>query len=199
MKKYGNLFFIAIVIIINAVFLRIVYRNAIQKSERDITDVSQAESKQMIHDFVINKDYLNLKTSAINYNTNPDEFIPDILPIEANSYISQKYKENHKGVDFVAEKNSVINSTAAGFVEKVVEDKYFGKTIVINHLNGDLTLYGHLSKFLVSEKDFVQKGEVIGVIGNTGNSSSTHLHYGIIKNKEFVNPEKFIRGEYEKK
>lgn len=53
----------------------------------------------------------------------------------------------------------------------------FGNCVIISHSNGASSLYGHLASYSVAEGDSVQKGQVIGVIGSTGNSSGVHLHF----------------------
>ncbi|MCR9252915.1 MAG: M23 family metallopeptidase, partial [bacterium] len=64
----------------------------------------------------------------------------------------------------------------------------YGKRIVILHGEGYQTRYCHLSAFKVEEGDVVKKGEVIGLVGNTGLSTAPHLHYEILKDGENVDP-----------
>lgn len=69
----------------------------------------------------------------------------------------------------------------------------YGRYIEIEHDNGIVTLYGHLSERLVNVGDKVSKGQVIGKSGNTGNSSGPHLHVGVKLNGEIQNPCDYIR------
>lgn len=64
----------------------------------------------------------------------------------------------------------------------------YGNVIIINHRNGYETLYGHLNSIGVKVGQVVEKGESIGVMGNTGRSTGTHLHFEIIKNGTVENP-----------
>ena len=62
--------------------------------------------------------------------------------------------------------------------------------IIIRHSNSLETVYGHLSKINVSKGQKVVRGQVIGEVGNTGNSTGPHLHLGVRLNGSYVNPEK---------
>jgi len=68
----------------------------------------------------------------------------------------------------------------------------YGNYIVINHGSGYISLYAHLSKIMINEGDFVQKGDVIGKSGNTGNSTGPHLHLEILENGLLVDPELYL-------
>ncbi|HBY21446.1 MAG TPA: peptidase, partial [Clostridiales bacterium] len=61
------------------------------------------------------------------------------------------------------------------------------------HSNGYETLYGHLSKIMVSEGDSVTKKDKIGLMGNTGRSTGSHLHLEVIKNEKKLNPLNYVR------
>ncbi|WP_415930248.1 M23 family metallopeptidase [Zhenpiania hominis] len=66
----------------------------------------------------------------------------------------------------------------------------FGNCIIIDHGNGIQTLYGHLSKIHVKKRKKVARGQFIGEVGSTGNSTGPHLHLGVKINGCYVNPEK---------
>lgn len=96
----------------------------------------------------------------------------------------------HRGIDVVAPEGTPIRASRGGnvYLHYPPPTKYykghpvFGGMIVLYHGSGTYTLYGHLSKSYVKLGQFIQRGEVIGVIGNTGISTGTHLHYEIIYN-----------------
>jgi len=97
--------------------------------------------------------------------------------------------EFHTGVDISAKPGTPIRSPADGKVEKVWYDRALGLTIKIRHGYGIETLYGHLSKVLVREGEEVKRGQVIGLVGNTGSrSTGPHLHYEVRLRGRAVNP-----------
>ncbi len=64
----------------------------------------------------------------------------------------------------------------------------YGNLVELQHNFGLTTRYGHLSKFKVAPGDVVKRGDVIGVVGSTGRSTGTHLHYEILANGKLINP-----------
>ncbi|QRQ99486.1 M23 family metallopeptidase [Dyadobacter sandarakinus] len=84
----------------------------------------------------------------------------------------------HNGSDLDLETGDSVRSTYDGMVRIVAWDgSGYGRFIVVRHYNGLETLYGHLSKQLVESGQLVKAGEVIGLGGNTGRSTGSHLHY----------------------
>lgn len=95
----------------------------------------------------------------------------------------------HNGIDLTAPRGTKIYATADG---EVVQANYttggYGKKILIDHGYGYKTLYGHCQKILVEPGQKVKRGEVIGLVGNTGLSTRSHLHYEVWINNRPVNP-----------
>lgn len=69
----------------------------------------------------------------------------------------------------------------------------YGKTVLIAHPGGFKSLYGHLSRIIVREGQYVRQGQLVGKSGNTGYSSGAHLHFEIIKNGRHINPYKYMK------
>jgi murein DD-endopeptidase MepM/ murein hydrolase activator NlpD len=86
---------------------------------------------------------------------------------------------HHNGID-IATADTII-ATASGIVEKVDYSKTLGKYLIINHLNGYKTIFGHLDKVLVYRGQTVLSGQAIGLPGITGLSTGRHLHYEVSK------------------
>lgn len=100
-----------------------------------------------------------------------------------------KIKVFHAGFDFAAPVGTEIHATGDGVVEKVENNLHgYGKMVLINHGYGYKTLYAHMSEFKVVPGQMVKRGQVIGLVGNTGLSTGPHLHYEVWKNGEKVNP-----------
>lgn len=98
----------------------------------------------------------------------------------------------HTGIDFAAKEGTEVKVTASGTVSFVGWDDVYGNLVVVDHQNGYLTYYGHNSKILVNTGDFVKRGEVIALSGNSGRSSAPHLHYEIRKDDIPIDPKDFL-------
>lgn len=99
-----------------------------------------------------------------------------------------KTAKMHTGMDFAAPKGTEIYATGNGRVIKAVYDEGYGNHVIVDHGYGYQTLYAHMSAFKVREGETVNRGQVLGLIGSTGLSTSPHLHYEVIKSGNKVNP-----------
>ena len=94
------------------------------------------------------------------------------------SNFGPRWGRQHKGLDIKVYIGDTIRAAFSGKVRIVrYEAAGYGKYIVIRHPNGLETIYGHLSKQLVDENQEVRAGDVIGLGGNTGRSTGSHLHF----------------------
>lgn len=125
--------------------------------------------------------------SAHNFSdvTIPDDYTIDMkgfcMPTP-NTRITSKFgprrRRMHSGLDIKVYVGDTIVSAFDGRVRVVrYERKGYGNYVVIRHNNGLETIYGHLSKQLVEENQYVKAGEPIGLGGNTGRSTGSHLHF----------------------
>ncbi|NDI36922.1 M23 family metallopeptidase [Chengkuizengella sediminis] len=103
------------------------------------------------------------------------------------SYYGYRWGSLHAALDMVSG-NKKILAADTGTVVSAGWNGSYGNAIVIDHNNGYRTLYGHLSSIHVSAGMNVERGEQIGVMGSTGNSTGPHLHFEIIKNGAQQNP-----------
>ncbi|GAU09043.1 peptidase M24 [Desulfoplanes formicivorans] len=101
-------------------------------------------------------------------------------------------REFHKGLDISAPKGTPIYASAEGKVVMVHRTHGYGKNILIDHANGIVTRYAHLSKYAVKKGDRVKRGQLIAYVGNTGRSTGPHLHYEVRVNGVPVNPLRYI-------
>jgi len=130
--------------------------------------------------------------------TDPD--IPSIWPASGtvtSEYGERRLTHTHKGIDIANNTGTPIRSTANGTIIAVGTSGNFGRRIMIYHgtdENGTtyVTIYAHLSNFSVKAGDKVSQGEIIGLMGNTGYSKGTHLHYEVRVNGTPVNPRMFL-------
>ena len=135
-----------------------------------------------------------------NTVTIPDTFRIDMrgfcMPT-TNTKITSKFgprrRRMHNGIDVKVYIGDTIRAAFSGKVRMVkYERRGYGQYIVIRHDNGLETIYGHLSKQLVNEDQYVEAGEVIGLGGNTGRSTGSHLHFEMRLNGNRVNPEIYL-------
>jgi murein DD-endopeptidase MepM/ murein hydrolase activator NlpD len=101
--------------------------------------------------------------------------------------------EFHKGVDIGAPNGTPVHAPAAGRVVKAGMGSGYGREIEIDHGNGIVTVYGHLSGYNVVPGQTVAKGEVIGYVGHSGRTTGYHLHYEVQIRGTAVNPHKYLR------
>ncbi len=101
-------------------------------------------------------------------------------------------KEFHSGLDISNKKGTKINATANGVVSYAGQKLLIGNLITIDHGHGILTKFGHLNKILVKQGQKVKRGDIIGLMGNTGRSTGPHVHYEVRINGAPVNPQKYI-------
>lgn len=102
------------------------------------------------------------------------------------------FTKMHKGVDFGAPTGTPIMAAADGVIERASRFGGYGNYISIRHDGATKTAYAHLSKYAKGVKagSRVKQGQIIGYVGTTGNSTSPHLHYELIKHGKHVNPTK---------
>ena len=98
----------------------------------------------------------------------------------------------HAGIDISNRVGTPIIAPARGAVTFAGRDGAYGIAIILDHGNGIVTRYAHLNRALVVVGDYVQRGDVIGEVGNTGRSTGPHLHYEVRLNGTPVNPMRFI-------
>jgi murein DD-endopeptidase MepM/ murein hydrolase activator NlpD len=100
-----------------------------------------------------------------------------------------KTRRMHTGMDFTANVGTEVYATGDGVIEELEKSGWgYGNAIVINHGFGFKTRYAHLSAFKVKHGQRVKRGELIGLVGNTGKSTGPHLHYEVVKGGVKVNP-----------
>ncbi len=103
-----------------------------------------------------------------------------------------KAEEFHSGLDIAADRGTSVHAPAPGTVVFTGEQTEFGLSVILEHGHDIRTIYGHLSKILVASGQQVERGQVIGLTGNTGKSSGPHLHYEIIVKGHSVNPRLYM-------
>ena len=125
---------------------------------------------------------------------------PSIQPVEG--WITSEFgyrkspftgeRDFHSGLDIANKIGTGVNTTADGRISFAGRKMYYGNLVVVDHGFGKVTKYGHLEKILVTPGQQVKRGEVIALLGNTGQSTGPHVHYEVLINGTPVNPLKYI-------
>lgn len=109
-----------------------------------------------------------------------------------SSHVGYRWGSYHKGIDIAGPSNRSILAADNGTIVFAGYQGSFGNKIEINHNNGMKTIYAHLSSINVKVGQVVQKGQQIGVMGSTGNSTGVHLHFEVYKNGALQNPLNYL-------
>lgn len=118
-----------------------------------------------------------------------------IFPIPKNTLTSTSPfgdGRGHKGYDLVAPYGTPIYAVKAGTVVRASWYSGYGYCVDVDHGNGIVTRYGHASKFCVSVGDKVNQGDMIALVGSTGNSYGNHVHFEVIIGGKRVDPAPYI-------
>ncbi|MDD3628811.1 MAG: peptidoglycan DD-metalloendopeptidase family protein [Candidatus Humimicrobiaceae bacterium] len=121
------------------------------------------------------------------------EHTPDMWPTWGT--ITTRFggrRGGHRGLDIANRTGINVNATASGVVIFSGWHGGYGKKVMIYHGFGYTTVYAHLSSIYVNVGDEVTKGDVIGLMGNTGNSTGPHLHYEVLVDGIPTNPKDFL-------
>jgi len=166
-----------------------------------------------LYDAIINystdfKDTLNNVHNYFNARKVFKKDIPDIFPVRYDKSVritsgfGMRYSPIsgkiifHKGIDIVASGLPCpIIATADGVVTDVwIYHPIYGKMVMIRHKYSIITMYAHMRRTTVREKQHVKKGQIIGYMGATGKAHGRHVHYEIHKNGKVENPLDYLKG-----
>ncbi|MFO7914768.1 MAG: M23 family metallopeptidase [Candidatus Krumholzibacteriales bacterium] len=109
-----------------------------------------------------------------------------------NVSVSESSNEYHNGIDIAVEKGEPVRAAAAGYVVESGWDEIYGYTIEIEHGNGLRTVYGHNERIVVKKGERVARGQTIAYSGNSGKSTSPHLHFAVKRNNIYVDPLNYL-------
>ena len=125
-------------------------------------------------------------------------------PVPSCTYITSRFglrvhpitgeQKNHSGIDIGAGYGAAIVAADGGTVTLAGEKGGYGSCVMINHGNGYVTLYGHMSSIAVSQGQVVSKGETIGYVGSSGIATGPHCHFEIFSGGSRIDPEQFFSG-----
>ena len=127
-----------------------------------------------------------------------------IWPLPSSTYITSRFglrihpitgeQKSHNGIDISANSGSTIVAADGGTVTMAAWNGGYGNCVMIDHGNGYITLYGHMSSLAVSQGQSVSQGECIAYVGSTGLSTGPHLHFEVYQGGGRIDPEMFFSG-----
>lgn len=120
--------------------------------------------------------------------------MPVKSPFRNTSKFGPRWGRQHTGIDLAAALGTDIYATADGVVKFAGWQNGYGKIVIIEHAFGIETRYAHQSNLVVKTGQRVSRGQQIGDMGNSGNSTGVHVHYEVRVNGEPVNPMTFIKA-----
>jgi murein DD-endopeptidase MepM/ murein hydrolase activator NlpD len=163
--------------------------------EKKFTEPSQEQQEQIAEDVKIKQDYLGRVTPTRGWDGN---FTAPAVAANSDVYGSQrifngKAQRPHWGLDFRVPTGTPVAAMNAGTV-LLARFLYFeGNCVVIDHGQGLLTLYFHLSEFKVKEGETVKRGQEIGLSGGTGRATGPHLHVAVRWQGTYLDPARLMQ------
>ena len=158
---------------------------------------------------VYDKDWSNTVFNVFWLKKSIDPFVLNFedevfsSPVEHKMVVTSRYGwrrgRPHQGIDIDLRTGDNVRTLLSGKVRYARRHGGHGKTIVIRHDNGLETVYAHLSKYLVKENDIVEKGQVIGKGGVSGNARGSHLHLEVRYKGKSIHPEYLFEFDQETK
>jgi murein DD-endopeptidase MepM/ murein hydrolase activator NlpD len=126
--------------------------------------------------------------------------VPRRWPLDEPGYITRgqsgradSTEDIHPGIDIAVSVGSMVRAAGGATVHQVGEDPEYGLFVLLDHAGDYQTMYGHLSRILVTTGASVATGEVIGLSGNTGRSTAPHLHFEIRQRGVSLDPRTMIK------
>ncbi|MFB9441651.1 M23 family metallopeptidase [Dactylosporangium vinaceum] len=123
----------------------------------------------------------------------PDVWILPLHNYTLTSFYGERWGRLHPGVDLGAATGTPFVAAAAGKVILCRWNAGYGNNVMIDHGGGIVTVYGHASKLLCKEGQQVKAGDRLALVGNTGHSFGSHLHFEVRDNDKPIEPLAFMR------
>ena len=185
-------------------------QNSLEKKKEELNDLSDslAQIEMLIGLKPLEDESLSKRVSVAQLSSEQRatllQLIPSGSPIAYNGITSKfgyrihptlQKREFHNGLDLKAKMKTAVYAPADGIVNWAGYHKSsgYGRLVILEHIYGFKTYYGHLNRVVVKSGEFVKKGDLIAYTGNSGMSNGPHLHYEIRFNQRVLNPYYFIK------
>lgn len=120
---------------------------------------------------------------------------PFSSPFGLRRFFNEQPRRPHSGLDIAAAEGVAIYNPSSGIVIDTGDYFFNGNTVLIDHGQGLVTMYCHMSRIDVTAGQAVRRGEIIGAVGKTGRVTGAHLHWGVSLNNTRVDPLLFLEAE----
>lgn len=152
----------------------------------------------------IGRDWTEMNRAFMHFDTGLETQTNFTLPLDGpisspfglKRFLNEQKRNPHSGLDIAAASGVAIKATAAGKV--VAKGDYFfnGNTILLDHGQGLISMYCHMSQFKVAIGDTLEAGDLIGEVGMTGRVTGPHLHWSVSLNNTRVDPNLFLKNQH---
>lgn len=171
---------------------------------KEMRRLDERLDKQIRLVVALRSEFMNQAYGAVSSVVNPTAETPNIWPVAGpiSSYYGYRTSPGgigstfHEGVDIAGDYGTPISATAAGTVTQAGWVGGYGYLVEVKHADGIVTRYGHNSAVLVYEGQHVDQGNMIALMGSTGNSTGPHCHYEVRIHGEAVDPMYFLPQNY---
>ena len=164
-------------------------------------DRTGARLSQMLRQASVQRESYSEILTALETSQAEWDRTPSIRPV-TTGFVSSRFGRRmdpftgqtamHRGLDFVARRGSPVRATATGTVRRAARSGGYGLMVEIDHGDGVMTRYAHCSKLLVKDGQKVERGTVIALVGSTGRSTSSHVHYEVVRSGLHQDPMQFL-------
>ena len=151
----------------------------------------------------IGHEQLQIKKALATWNTRAPDSLHFSLPVSGpvsspfglRRFFNEQPRKPHSGLDLAAPEGTPIRAPAGGRIVDSGEFFFNGNTVFIDHGQGLVTMYCHMSRIDVKPGQAIRRGEVIGAVGKTGRATGPHLHWGVSLNDARVDPTLFLEQQ----
>jgi len=163
-----------------------------------MVDLNKSDSERVFKESQLIKQSLNTYSEDLQPSLN---FISPVNGIISSRYGKQRYinekpRSLHLALDLAAAEGTPIIAPSSGRVILIGDFFYSGNYLILDHGNGLLSSYSHMSKIYVEKGEIINQGHVIGEVGSTGRVTGPHLHWSVYLSKQRINPESLIKENY---
>jgi len=149
----------------------------------------------------IGREQRQIKKALASWNEQSPETLRFLLPVEGpmsspfglRRFFNEQARKPHSGLDLAAPEGTPIKAPASGRIADTGDFFFNGNTVFIDHGQGLVTMYCHMSRIDVEPGQQVAGGEIIGAVGKTGRVTGAHLHWGVSLNDARVDPMLFLK------